>query len=212
MNGLIVAGGMVDAEQLKDIWIKLDHPFVIGADRGNVYLMENNIPIDLAVGDFDSINENEKLIIERFFKVEKLNEEKDDTDTEHAVRIMVEKEISKLYLMGCTGTRLDHTMSAVRLLKIAFDKGIDAFLVDAHNRIRVAKGTTILTKKDAFGKYVSVLPYGDKAASITEHGFKYELTDSVMYAESSLGISNELVKDVGMIVSDDYYIVMETND
>ena len=212
MKGLIVAGGNVDPGQLKDIWISLDHPYVIGVDRGCVYLLQNNIAIDKAVGDFDSVSEAERTVIENFFDTELLNPEKDDTDTEHALLMMLEKEVSEIVMLGCTGTRLDQTFASIRALKLAVDAGVDAYIVDLHNRIRVAKDVTIISSSNRFGKYISVMPYGDRMEGLTEHGFKYEVTDFNLEAAKSRGVSNELARDVGMITSKDYYIVMETDD
>ena len=212
MKGLIVAGGNVDPGQLKDIWISLDHPYVIGVDRGCVYLLQNNIAIDKAVGDFDSVSEAERTVIENFFDTELLNPEKDDTDTEHALLMMLEKEVSEIVMLGCTGTRLDQTFASIRLLKLAADEGIEAFLLDKNNRIRVVKGISILSKNDSYGRYISILPFGEKISGLKIRGFKYDATDLTIDAASSLGVSNELTHDAGIISCDDYYILMETHD
>ena len=63
-----------------------------------------------------------------------------------------------------------------------------------NNRIRVEKGTFIITKKDIFGKYISVLPFGDIAEGIKETGFKYEVNNLTLTAELAQGVSNELDK------------------
>ena len=99
------------------------------------------------------------------------------------------------------------------LLKLAADNKVEAFIIDMNKRIRVACGEVTITRDDAFpSKYISVLPYGDLARNITEKGFKYEITDVTMQADTSLGISNELTGDIGTIYCEDYIIIMETRD
>lgn len=212
MNCLIVSGGTVDKELLLKTWKEMDHPYVIGVDRGCIYLLENNISVNKAVGDFDSVNAQEKIIIDKFLDVVQLECEKDDTDTEHAIKMAIDMKVSKIVLLGCTGTRLDQTMSSIGLLKMAKDAGIDAFILDTHNRIHVEKGVCILTAADRFGDYISILPYGNKISGLSIRGFKYEARDLEIELASSRGVSNELTHDVGMITCDDYFVVMETKD
>ncbi|MCR4846761.1 MAG: thiamine diphosphokinase [Eubacterium sp.] len=212
MNCLLVGGGEVDSELLKKTYKDLGNPYTFGVDRGCIYLLENNLPISKAVGDFDSLSEEEKIIIDRFFDKEQLNPIKDDTDTEHALKMAVSMKPDKIIILGCTGTRLDQTFASIRLLKHAADEGIEAFLLDKNNRIRVVKGISILSKNDSYGRYISILPFGEKISGLKIRGFKYDATDLTIDAASSLGVSNELTHDAGIISCDDYYILMETHD
>ena len=212
MNCLLVGGGEVDSELLKKTYKDLENPYTFGVDRGCIYLLDNNLPISKAVGDFDSLSEEEKIIIDRFFDKEQLNPIKDDTDTEHALKMAVSMKPDKIIILGCTGTRLDQTFASIRLLKLAADEGIEAFLLDKNNRIRVVKGISILSKNDSYGRYISILPFGETISGLKIRGFKYDATDLTIDAASSLGVSNELTHDAGIISCDDYYILMETHD
>ena len=212
MNCLLVGGGEVDSELLEMTFKDLGNPYTFGVDRGCIYLLENNLPISKAVGDFDSLSEDEKIIIDRFFDKEQLNPIKDDTDTEHALKMAISMKPDKIMILGCTGTRLDQTFASIRLLKLAADEGIEAFLLDKNNRIRVVKGISILSKNDSYGRYISILPLGEKISGLKIRGFKYDATDLTIDAASSLGVSNELTHDAGIISCDDYYILMETHD
>lgn len=212
MNILLVSGGNINKELLLKTVKETVDPYIIGVDRGTIYLLENNIRPDIAIGDFDSVDSNERQVIDKFLEKEVLNPIKDDTDTEHALKYALNMKPEKIIMLGCSGTRLDHTLSCIGLLKTAYDSGVEAFMIDEHNRIRVDKGTIILTAKDLYGKYISLLPYGEKAEGITMHGFKYEVDDLVLEADVSRGISNELVRDVGMITSKDYIIIVESSD
>ena len=56
MNVLLVAGG--DPSH----WPAFSQPFdqIIGIDRGNLFLLRRGIVPDMAIGDFDSLTEDEK--------------------------------------------------------------------------------------------------------------------------------------------------------
>ena len=212
LNCLIVAGGTIDNDLLKATYKELGNPYIFGVDRGCIYLLENNLPVSKAVGDFDSLNEQEKVIIDKFFDKEELNPIKDDTDTEHALKMAIEMKPEKIVLLGCSGTRLDQTFASIRLLKLAADAGVEAVMLDGHNRIRVARGSSIISKNDRFGKYISILPFGDRIDGLKIRGFKYDTDGLSIDAASTRGVSNELTHDVGIISCDDYYVLMETLD
>ena len=216
MNILIVSGGQVYKDQLMAIWER-EAPYVIGVDHGCITLISLGLKPDLAVGDFDSVTEEERPSLDRLLsdplvRSEVLIPEKDDTDTEHALRLAIDMKPEKILMFGCTGTRLDQTVSSIMLLRLAVEAEIPCFIQDMNNRIRVGRGKTILKRDELFGRYVSVLPYGNEARHLTISGFKYDVEDYNLEAREGRGISNELLSDTGVIESGDYYIIMETVD
>ena len=215
MKCLIIAGGNISPKQLKTIYDSISgDAYVITADRGTLTALKNAVPIDRAIGDFDSVDAEELSLINEKLpdRIEKLVPEKDDTDTEHALRYALNMSPSEIIMMGCTGTRLDQTINCIYLLKDCFDRGIPAYVIDPNNRVRVAKGTVKIRRKDVFGKYLSVLPY-DKETHIKRiSGFKYDVTDLSLSKSSGRGISNEIMSDEGIIESEDYIIIVESID
>ncbi len=223
MDIILVACGNVNIDQLKKVYYAFSDPFIIGVDRGTLTAYNAGLPVKMSVGDFDTVKAEESLEavgLDFEKQVILLNPVKDDTDTEHALRLAIDMltgdqqgESGRIIMFGCTGSRLDHTFASIRLLKLAAEKNVEAYILDMNNRIRVARGEVNITRDETFPvKYISVLPYGDQARKITEKGFKYEITDVTMDAETSLGISNELTSDNGKIFSEDYLIIMETRD
>ena len=62
---------------------RLDFDVLVGVDRGSLFLLEQGVCPDLAVGDFDSVTEEELLRIKDSAKeVIQAHPEKDDTDLE----------------------------------------------------------------------------------------------------------------------------------
>ena len=142
----------------------------------------------------------------------KLQPEKDETDTEYALLMAIDKHPEEIVVMGATGSRLDQTMASIELLKYAVDAGVDAIILDPTNRIRVARGETVYTKDKAFGYYLSVLPFSEDLTDLTMKGFKYEIEEFTLKKGISRCISNELASDRAVINCSGYYIVMETCD
>lgn len=212
MKTLLVAGGRCDIIQLKNTAKHMkdssEKLYIIGIDGGMKTLKEAGIKPDIGVGDFDSVN----VLDYSDTPIEKLCPEKDDTDTEHALLMAIDMHPSEIVLMGATGSRLDQTISSIELLKCAVDADVPAVILDPTNRIRVAKGETVITKEDSFGYYVSVIPFSEDLTGLTMKGFKYEIEDFTLKKGISRCISNELASDRAVISCSGYYIVMETCD
>lgn len=89
----------------------------IGADRGALTLINSKVPIEYAIGDFDSINDEEKVRIQvNSANFEEYPSEKNETDLEIALLKALEFNPSAIYLFGVTGGRLDHELINIQLL------------------------------------------------------------------------------------------------
>ncbi|MFQ7236135.1 MAG: thiamine diphosphokinase [Enterococcus hulanensis] len=109
MKILLVAGG--DPNH----WPAFSQDFakIIGIDRGNLFLLRRGIVPDLAIGDFDSLNEDErKEVFAGVGEVSTSPAEKDDTDTQLAlVKTFERYPEAEVTLIGATGGRLDHLLA-----------------------------------------------------------------------------------------------------
>ena len=213
MNVIIITGGFVDATFAKAYLEAESFDMVIAADRGVETAKLLNIPIDYILGDFDSLepsilvelknqlaNDDSGLILKEF------PPEKDYTDTHLAIVTAIESGATKVTILGATGTRLDHVMANVNLLSLCLNHSIEARIVDVHNQIYVIDA-------DKHLKYVSLIPYTDCVTGVTLIGFKYPLCDMTMTKGNSLGISNELLEEEGVIKLDKgILIVIESRD
>ena len=206
MRIIIVAGGDLDEDQLKSVVAEDD--YIIGADRGNAYLTACNLKPDIAIGDFDS------MPIETLpdVPVIRLNPIKDETDTEYALLYALKKKPDEIIMMGVTGSRLDQTIASIEMLKTAFDEGVNAYIINTTNRIRVLRGDITLHKEKAFGKYISIIPFSEPLTDLTLKGFKYEVENFRLEKGISRGVSNEISDDSAFISCSRYFILMETSD
>lgn len=187
--------------------------YVIGADRGALYLIQHRIQPDLAVGDFDSVQENERIWIREQSRqyIDFDAVDKDYTDTELAFNIALEWLPEQITLCGVTGTRLDHTLANIHLLRKALDAGVACRIVDDHNLIMITNSALTLTRQPF--PYISLLPLSSVVTGITLEGFAYPLTNATLTIGQSLGISNEFVnEEVTITVTDGYLLVMCSRD
>lgn len=85
----------------------------VGIDRGALYLLQAGYPVDLAVGDFDSLsNEEQKEVFAKAKEYTRSPAEKDDTDTQLGILKTFERyPQAEVTLIGATGGRLDHLLA-----------------------------------------------------------------------------------------------------
>ena len=195
MKFLIVSGGSLSKEFVTKVVGQGKYDRILAADSGMNALYAAAVTPDIIIGDFDSADEK----ILAFFQQNKaidfctLNPEKDDTDTELAIRESIRRGADSITIIGGTGTRLDHVLGNISLLGIGLEEQVSMELLDEHNRIRMIQDALTLEKETQYGKYVSLIPYGGDVQGVTLRGFKYPLSDYTMGGFNSLGISNEIV-------------------
>lgn len=88
----------------------------VGVDGGAMVLMEAGLPIDLALGDFDSVDAQQKASIQAYAKeCQAYSSEKDDTDTELALEIALirwpEADFIILGGLGRGSGRISHLLA-----------------------------------------------------------------------------------------------------
>lgn len=196
-KGLIIASGSIENLDLLEEQIH-DHDFVLCADGGIRYVYGMNVKIDAIIGDLDSVDdgflqyikENKTLLI-------KHPSEKDDTDTELALKYLIEKGYDYISLVGATGTRMDHTLANTMLLMRYSTDKVKVRLIDGNNTIYFTKDYLKLYKKENY--YVSIIPTTRPGVLVSLNGFYYPLENSHIEFGTSLGISNKIVDNIGEI-------------
>lgn len=215
MHCLIVTGGTIQSEfAIKYIEGK-SWDYVVCADAGMKFCHSSGIMPNLILGDFDSVDEEsyeyfQKVCPER---MERFPTHKDETDTELALLRAIDAGADAITMIGATGTRLDHVMGNIQMLKLALDRKVSCQIVDEHNRIRMVEKFAELKKADQFGKYVSLLPFTPEVRGITLKGFAYEVEDFTLVSGIARGVSNELEAETATISCEDgILLVIESRD
>ncbi|MDE6852254.1 MAG: thiamine diphosphokinase [Lachnospiraceae bacterium] len=202
---LLLCGGQMDmdfaAEYLSD------HRFdcIVCADSGLDAAYALHLPVDYIMGDFDSVSEE---ILQKYrsgqvdnaadAKFVQYPTAKDATDTEMVLDWILQQNPTEITILGATGGRMDHLLANIQILMQPLAKRIPAWIVDRHNRIRLADHTVELHRQDLYGKYISLIPLTEKVYPVTLQGFEYALEEYTMTIGSSLGVSNEMAKDVDL--------------
>lgn len=188
--------------------------FLIGADRGAEFLISSGHVPHLALGDFDSVTTDQMLRITGT-ALELLtcdSYDKDWTDTELAFREAVKRGFRHIVIMGAMGTRFDHSLGNVHLLRQAEELGCQLVLIDANNEIRLCTDKLRLEANSRY-PYVSLLPLSEEAAGVTLEGFRYPLHQATLKLGWSLGISNVLEAPVGTIsLTSGLLLVIQSRD
>ena len=178
---------------------------IIGADRGAEFVARNGYRMKLAVGDFDSISPGQLDVI-RDTSVELITFDaidKDWTDTELAFREAVSRGFRRIDLIGALGTRFDHGLANVHLLKQAQELGCSLRLIDEHNEIELCTNEAVMElSADSKYAHVSLLPLSEVVTGVTLQGFRYPLNDATIKLGQSIGVSNVLDAPTGTISID----------
>ncbi len=189
-----------------------DCSMVICCDGGLRHAHNIGIFPDYILGDFDSVN-NETLnnYEKRGSKLIKYNTEKDFTDTEIAIDFVLNKNASEILIFGGIGSRFDHTLSNLQILKKPLEKNVDAFLIDENNIIRLINSD--LTVFGEVNSLISLLPLAQTVSGITTYGLKYKLCNETIEIGSSRGISNVFIENEAKIsIKSGILIVIKTHD
>lgn len=211
MKILIISNGTIEN---KDILINaLDEAdYVICADGGAKYFYDLDKNPDIIVGDLDSIDDKTLSIMkEKNIEFHRFPKKKDKTDTELAMDYAVEMGGREITLLGAIGTRLDHTLGNIMLLRKLLKKGIKARIINSQNEIYIMKDS--LSLKGTENDYISLIPLTEVVKGVTLRGFEYETTNKDFVMDSSLGISNKIVKGKGEIeIKEGVCLVIKARD
>ena len=207
---LIITGGEINEQFLVDE-VKQDYETIIAVDKGLETAQKLNIKINHIIGDFDSVNTK---ILESYKNINiiKLNPEKDYTDTHMGVKLAIEQGSKDITIVGWFGTRMDHVLGNINIMKEAMEQNISCRLINKTNEIKLINKKTIL-KKDEKYKYVSLIPLTTEVSGITLEGFKYPLQEATLKIGESIGISNEITAEKATIdIKNGILILIKSKD
>lgn len=114
------------------------------------------------------------------------------------MELAIELDASNIIIIGAIGTRLDHTIANIHILKEAIEKDIKVKIVNENNEIELIDKTTKI-KKDNEYKYISLIPLTTDAQGVTIKGMKYPLENYTLSVGNSLGVSNEQIEETAEI-------------
>lgn len=206
-NAVIVSGGNISSDFALDFLkkIKEKDTCVIAADRGLDFFEQTGIIPDVVVGDFDSLSLKGRKFLETLTETEiiALKPEKDDSDTQSAACLAMDRGVKKIMILGATGKRIDHLLANLGLLVLGAERGVEISLIDSWNYMTLIKSGTVLRRSEQFGKYVSFFSLEGDVPGLTLKGFKYPLNRHYLkVTDSGLTVSNEIVEEEAVVEFD----------
>ena len=193
---------------------RTDFDCFVGVDRGSLWVLEEKLPLALAVGDFDSVtSEERKLIHARAQHFVQAQPEKDDTDLELALLTIFEKNPqAQVTIFGALGGRIDHMLANVFLpsnLKLApYMRQIE--IEDGQNLISYcSEGTSRLEPRSDYN-YLDFMPVRDSQLTII--GAKYELTAENFFFKKVYASNEYIDREVLVTCPDGYVVVLHSKD
>ncbi|ASA21885.1 thiamine diphosphokinase [Paenibacillus donghaensis] len=207
---VIVAGGELSVDYLA---VLDEEDYIIGADRGAMFLVSHGYSPDISVGDFDSVSSEAFEVIEagskRVITCDAID--KDLIDSEMALELALEQQPQSILLLGVTGTRLDHTLAGIQMMTRALEQGVACSAMNTHNYVTLISSRADITERGY--TYVSLLPLTPEVTGITLHGFQYPLTDATLKLGHSLGISNKLIAPSGTVsIRSGHLLIIQSKD
>jgi len=194
MRCLIITGGRIDIDFTAEFLKNRTYDFVIGADAGLQAMRALGLRPDELVGDFDTVDPSyvEYFRKDRGIAFDIHRPEKDETDTELALRDAERAGCTEADILGALGGRIDHELANIQLLLLYRNRGMRVFLYDRQNRIHIAESGETFSRENAWGKYISFIPLSPEVRDVTLSGFKYPLDKRLVTMGSSLCVSNEI--------------------
>ena len=165
---------------------------VIAADAGYLTARRLGITPDVVLGDFDTLGEEN---IPDGVECLRVPREKDDTDTQLAVKVAIERGAEEITIVGGMSGRIDHTLSTLAILEDLWERKegrIFAILTDGKNRVRFLRNNSTLIARSAY-RYLSLIAADPIVKGVTLDGCKYPLKNARLSRTFQYAVSNEII-------------------
>ena len=208
MKAFIYTGGAIAEKKISERPGEDD--LVIAADAGYHNAQKMGVTPRLLLGDLDSLNKTEKLPND--LEILQVPAEKDDTDTQLAVKVALERGAKQIVIIGGLDGRLDHTLSNLAILEHLAEKHISAVITNGQNRARFLRNNGVILLREQF-RYFSILAADPVVKGVSVDGCKYPLKKATLSRTNQYAVSNEIVGNCALIeIKKGGVWVVESND
>lgn len=170
------------------------HDYVIGVDGGCRYCLDNELTMNLAIGDFDSLaTELLETLKRRAIPIEHHAPEKDATDCELAIRHAMGLQPDSITVTGVLGGRADHSLA--NLLCLATQTGSVPVTMPGqiYNGYLLKSRQSIELEDESRGT-VSIMALTQICHGVSNRGLKYPLQAATLPFGVGWGLSNEIIE------------------
>ena len=171
---------------------------VIAADAGYLTAKRMGIAPDVVLGDFDTLGEAN---IPDGVECLRVPTEKNDTDTQLAVSVAIERGTEEIIIVGGLSGRIDHTLSTLAILEDLWERKenrIYAILTDGKNRVRFLRNSGTILPRSQY-RYFSLIAADELVKGVTLDGCKYPLKNSRISRRYQWAVSNEIDGNCALI-------------
>jgi thiamine pyrophosphokinase len=159
------------------------------------------------IGDLDSVNQE---VLEYYksknVKVIKLSRQ-NDTDLEKALKLCRKLKYDKVFVVGFTGKRFDHTLSNISNV-LKFVKDFQIIMIENYSTLQFVIGkNSFKSEKD---ELISILCF-DPRVKITTENLKYPLKDETLMFGQRESTSNVSIKEnFGLMVKNGFAVLIRS--
>lgn len=188
MKIAILTNGLVLEDEFYKAKSK-EYDLVICADGGLNHAYNLGIVPQIAIGDFDSTSPQVlSYYQDQGCEMIKHPSMKNETDTELALDYAISQKPSCIDILAGLGTRFDHSLANVHLLKKSLDVGIFTRIITENNEIILIDSNIKI--KGEIGDGVSLLPLNSSVTGVYTTGLAYPVENGSFHIGEPYGVSN----------------------
>ncbi len=175
-----------------------ENDLLIAADGGYAYCLQAGLSPNIYIGDQDSSPSAEDVAAS--CTTIKLSTEKDDTDAIAALRVGVESGYRRFALYRALGGDIAHSIGALQCLTWLAERGCTGAILHGRQVVTLLTRAvctepdenilTRLHRCDLTSHRCSLFSFGDRVATVTLQGFRWNLERAELTSSYPVGISN----------------------
>ncbi|MDR2842523.1 MAG: thiamine diphosphokinase [Spirochaetaceae bacterium] len=187
MKGIAFTGGQSPRTEICRELAK-DAEIIGAADSGLITCEDAGIVPHIIAGDFDSIDNMQRLLKYPADIVYRYNKDKDQTDTEIIICLLFERGCENITLVGGGGGRTDHLLAIYKIFERK--KSPQRWVTANEDIYKITKNICIELRQNTL---VSFFPL-EKNCKAESSGLKWNL-NNVDWSNSTIGISNVVLNN-----------------
>jgi thiamine pyrophosphokinase len=165
---------------------------IVCADSGLDHALALGLRPDALIGDMDSISDGGRVWAEASgAEIISTTPDKDETDTELALRWAIERGASRITMLWGGGNRFDHVlgvMAAVAAPNLSVVSELRLWI--AEDEAIIVHGPRALHLSPPSGSTISLVPVAGDVREVTTKGLRWNLTLETLWGGSARGVSN----------------------
>lgn len=182
---------------------------VIAVDSGLLHARAWGWPVDLLIGDLDSLAQaGATEAAASVAEVITAPPAKDETDLELALAAALGRGAHEVFICAALGGRTDHLLANVFLLARQDLAGLAVALVAGRESLRLLRAGETLHLAGAAGDLLSLIPAGGPATGITTEGLLYPLTGETLALGQARGVSNVFTQPAAAVTLRTGYLLV----